>query len=67
MRHFYCWHDWGKWSRPMATYNTGHKAQWRECKKCGLAKFRTLWWDKQVDAPQIGSYIDAALEAPPKG
>ena len=46
-------HDWGKWSNPIDTYNSGHKQQWRVCENCGKAVFRTLKWDKQSNTTDV--------------
>lgn len=40
-------HDWSHWSLPLTTYN-GRKQQWRVCKVCNKASFRTLRWDQQT-------------------
>lgn len=45
-------HEWLPWSDPIPTYNAGKKQQWRVCKVCNKAKFRTLSWDQQVN-PQL--------------
>ena len=41
-------HKWSKWSKPIESYNSGHKQQWRFCKECNKVVFRTLPWDKQT-------------------
>ena len=56
-------HDWLPWARPIATYNTGHKAQWRVCKTCGKAQVRTLRWDKQCNVIDVNRSLDAVALA----
>ena len=54
-------HNWTKWSRLTPTYNSGHKQQWRECKDCGKASFRTLRWDTQSNCKAVNDVL-AELE-----
>lgn len=58
-KHWFCWHDWNKWGRPLQTYS-GHKSQWRECAKCGLVRFRILRWDKQTETLAVHRSLDLA-------
>lgn len=37
----FCFHKYGQWSRLVSGYN-GEKTQFRECRKCGKAEFRSL-------------------------
>jgi hypothetical protein len=46
-------HKWLPWSDPVATYNSGHKQQWRVCEKCNKAQKRTMWWDHQTSVGQV--------------
>lgn len=50
-------HTWSKWSDPVATYNSGHKQQWRVCTTCNKASFRTLDWDKQTSEADVTKAI----------
>ena len=49
----FCFHKWSKWSDPVATYNTGHKQQWRVCEHCNKAQHTTLRWDHQTSLTAI--------------
>ena len=49
-------HDWNKWSDPISTSYHNRKQQWKTCKVCNKATFRTLWFDE-------GSCVSNILEA----
>lgn len=45
-------HDYTPWSDPLETYD-GRTQQWRCCKDCNKAQFRTLRWHGQTALPAI--------------
>jgi hypothetical protein len=55
-------HDWNKWSDPIPTFDSGRKQQWKTCKVCNKAKFRTLWWDSQSSVSNILEALRKAQE-----
>jgi hypothetical protein len=54
-----CIHKWMRWSDPIKTYES-NKQQWRVCKNCNKAEFRTLAYDKQ---PSISDVIEAVKQS----
>lgn len=50
-------HKWLAWSNPITTYNTGRKQQWRVCKICNKAQFRTLGWDEQTSVNAVNGAL----------
>lgn len=64
----FCYHAWLPWSKVLVTHNGGHKQQWRNCRKCNIAQFRTLRWDEQTEVSAINEALDevkGAESAPP--
>lgn len=51
-------HTWLPWSKPIATYKGGHKQQWRVCKDCNKAQFRTLQYDEQASIEDVNAAIN---------
>jgi len=51
-------HKYTKWSEVIETYSNGHKQQWRVCKICNKADFRTLGWDKQTEIQKVVKAIN---------
>lgn len=55
-------HNWSKWSDPIKVYS-GNKQQWRVCKTCNKASFKTLPWDNLPDIDNIlGAIREVQIE-----
>lgn len=58
----FCFHKWLPWSDPIQSGNSGHKQQWRVCKHCNKAQFRTLFWDKQSSIQAVIAALNKTRE-----
>ncbi len=58
----FCFHKYGQWSRLVPGY-MGQKTQFRECQKCGKAKFRSLGYCQGTDVLSANEALKAVAVA----